>query len=1101
MEHSQKVFRGEVDRISHSGNAIVNDTKAGDSINLGSLSPEVVGEKVLFFYEGGTFGSCIDARYIDRDYIKEMPGAFERILINVDVPEMINSGDILFLQDLFQIPESSLTDVQYLASARIPPIPDEKTSEVSQLSTEVFIVLIQDSTIQTALPAPVSVEVTKVNTGHIETTGALDNIQYELPDIGETITVTTFLQTELGTLAAYEADCHLRVVIQDAQYPSGETIQIKVTDIKSTHIVGEAVFSADDFDVIAINKNKIPSDRRQSRSRVISQMVPIDIEPLVGDAPTTNEVVVTGEDTDALTGRWNIKDEVKSVDIAEGDELEIEIQSICGDTCIGHHKGFPIQVKFDRAISAELSHQSLSVLIQAIHSDRAIAEPTWITETHDEITVHVIDNHLNDALAINEKRLVIIPDSSVVSPGDQLRVSFSELSSDGIATATVSARPIFQDVDITRSIRLPNTRGDVVYTDKTPVVVDHLPDIDSTVTLGVSEVNEDHIVATVSSRPTFQDIETTQLVRLPNTRGDVINVDATPIVVDHLPEIGSTVTLGVSEVNEEHVVPTVDALPETHKPETGDNMLVEIEEHAYQTSNGITVGTSEELPLNLLPPFAEITSDTVTARVCKHPQSIIWCMSDDTASMYRYLQSADSALRQHKYSDAIQHLTGAIQSCSSNSLLERLLVIHKTMAQAMVSIQSNSSLTDTADIISTGLKRLREFDEDNETATNITEFLSAREAEMKAIELLVTILSDLTDVDTDMQEIKTLRCRPMIFEAIEHLRTAERRGAKTQFEKQTPSFAVWLVTQEFQDKFPLDVYQARHSQSLKDSSEIRSVTEEINDVFSIYSEKVQQSESSTKYADWLHCLLEHGVSEYDDVTLTRADADSNIWHRPATPEKMGITPITEIENNNNAHIESAQNSDSETSTTEQTLTSRDDSEGGTETTSAGGTSSGKPTAETNETETQTEPESSTGRTNPTGESPPTNLPKLQRLRKQAERESSENPKREDVSSSTTTTSRYKRSSAVREYALARAEGTCEVCNKDAPFLKKNGDPYLEVHHVNELSEGGADDPSIVGAVCPSCHKEIHYGEDGDELNEKLRKRLQDGLGNVGVVDK
>jgi 5-methylcytosine-specific restriction endonuclease McrA len=358
---------------------------------------------------------------------------------------------------------------------------------------------------------------------------------------------------------------------------------------------------------------------------------------------------------------------------------------------------------------------------------------------------------------------------------------------------------------------------------------------------------------------------------------------------------------------------------------------------------------------------------------------------------------------------------------------------------------------------------------------------------MQAVESLLSALDELTrDTDSNIQTIpqaetgKALRCRPLVLSARQHVADAKKLKAKTPFEQQIPSAGVWLVIEQFKNLFPITV-------------------------------RFQSPESSEDNAGWLHHLLLQERFLYDDVTSNDNDADANAdfnsdsdastWSRPATPEKMGITPVAEIEKNNNSHIESAQNSDSETSTTEQTSTSKDDSEGGAETISAGGTSSGTPTAETNETETQTEPESSTGPTNSTGESPTTNLPKLQRLRKQAERESSENPEREDVSSSTTTTSRYKRSSAVREYALARADGTCEACKKDAPFIKESGDPYLEVHHVNELSDGGADDPSIVGAVCPSCHKEIHYGKDGDELNEKLRERLQDGLGNVGVVDK
>jgi len=51
--------------------------------------------------------------------------------------------------------------------------------------------------------------------------------------------------------------------------------------------------------------------------------------------------------------------------------------------------------------------------------------------------------------------------------------------------------------------------------------------------------------------------------------------------------------------------------------------------------------------------------------------------------------------------------------------------------------------------------------------------------------------------------------------------------------------------------------------------------------------------------------------------------------------------------------------------------------------------------------------------------------------------------------------------------------------------------------VDELGEGGADRPDRVVAVCPTCHRRIHYGADGDEINKRLREQLAAGLGSVG----
>jgi hypothetical protein len=40
--------------------------------------------------------------------------------------------------------------------------------------------------------------------------------------------------------------------------------------------------------------------------------------------------------------------------------------------------------------------------------------------------------------------------------------------------------------------------------------------------------------------------------------------------------------------------------------------------------------------------------------------------------------------------------------------------------------------------------------------------------------------------------------------------------------------------------------------------------------------------------------------------------------------------------------------------------------------------------------------------------------------------------------------------------LATADGSCEACADRAPFSTDDGWPFLEVHHVKMLSNGGSD---------------------------------------------
>jgi 5-methylcytosine-specific restriction protein A len=80
---------------------------------------------------------------------------------------------------------------------------------------------------------------------------------------------------------------------------------------------------------------------------------------------------------------------------------------------------------------------------------------------------------------------------------------------------------------------------------------------------------------------------------------------------------------------------------------------------------------------------------------------------------------------------------------------------------------------------------------------------------------------------------------------------------------------------------------------------------------------------------------------------------------------------------------------------------------------------------------------------------------------------------------------YQRSRDVRSYVLARAAGNCEGCKTPAPFMRKDGSPYLEPHHIRRVSDGGPDDPSFVIALCPNCHRRVHAGLDGEGYNSDL----------------
>lgn len=120
-----------------------------------------------------------------------------------------------------------------------------------------------------------------------------------------------------------------------------------------------------------------------------------------------------------------------------------------------------------------------------------------------------------------------------------------------------------------------------------------------------------------------------------------------------------------------------------------------------------------------------------------------------------------------------------------------------------------------------------------------------------------------------------------------------------------------------------------------------------------------------------------------------------------------------------------------------------------------------------------------------GASKPTRKLSLSELRKLALQGVSENASKEQVAQSTAV-----RSEAIRLYALKRSGGICEGCSAPAPFQGKEG-PFLEVHHLHRLSDGGPDHPANVIALCPNCHRRVHFGTDGTTYNEQLVQLVRD----------
>jgi hypothetical protein len=91
--------------------------------------------------------------------------------------------------------------------------------------------------------------------------------------------------------------------------------------------------------------------------------------------------------------------------------------------------------------------------------------------------------------------------------------------------------------------------------------------------------------------------------------------------------------------------------------------------------------------------------------------------------------------------------------------------------------------------------------------------------------------------------------------------------------------------------------------------------------------------------------------------------------------------------------------------------------------------------------------------------------------------------------STVTVAVWRRDPAVVEHVLNRANGRCELCDA-SPFLAASGETFLEVHHVRTLADGGPDTVDNAVALCPNCHRALHYAADRDARRETLYQRVE-----------
>lgn len=114
------------------------------------------------------------------------------------------------------------------------------------------------------------------------------------------------------------------------------------------------------------------------------------------------------------------------------------------------------------------------------------------------------------------------------------------------------------------------------------------------------------------------------------------------------------------------------------------------------------------------------------------------------------------------------------------------------------------------------------------------------------------------------------------------------------------------------------------------------------------------------------------------------------------------------------------------------------------------------------------------------------------VREQAKRSAVQQPTGQATpSKAITTVTSFVRDPAVKAWVLRRAKGHCECCDLPAPFVMPDGTPFLEVHHLRTLADGGSDRVSNAVALCPNCHRQMHYGKNAPDMRAAVLSKVSE----------
>lgn len=1067
---------GRVDRLSSSLNAMVKaddvepyhkcENSINGEVNLGPLPQDVVGEQVPFVYEGGTYGLCLYERWVTEDY-------FDEIIL-----KMVTSVDKMDLRSAIINSSSAeeLSEGEVCTASRWiedqQPLDEHNDQVVVRLHTEddpdkerPYLGTIEDPIPAGSLPSTVKVSEIREASAVVEPQTV--ELASGVPEVDEVCSVQVKYVSNRGTVAIYTTDRPVPVFIPEVEYPVGQDLNVRIIKQNAAYLTAEIELKDPD-ELEAISAQDIEIDPKDTSSRIFRNGNPIDIRPLPNGAQQPDEIVTFGKTEDALLGVWDVQATTEgSTNLTAGETIVVRIDSIEETQLVCFKDSFPIVCRVDTVLPAELRGEYVKVTIESVAPDRANAALAASNYSEGDVVNFRSDGSVGDVLfAVIDGHIIQLPSSGLDLSEQSFRVAIE--SPDLILRASVSRLPVL-----------------------------------------------------------YSDGDQKSLIYLPSTEGESTVINGIPVDTGKLPDLTSPVILGIESVESDHIIPSVAALPDSHIPEVNESLIVELDE---PTTEVTASATGEHLPVEVWkPPSLQLEQTYARIFDCQGNKmsAVVAAMAESNSpeEIVGVLQLATSLVAESEYVGAKNVLSAARSQLPSEYPVADAIINARYVLLCAANFLSDDTDTSIVENLREARNKIKNISE-GQLSDDLSQILEGCDLEIRAAIACVEAYKNVNrDTTSRLQAIaRGAEAKKPIKGAIEKLQTAAQRVDETEFDSTSPSQEIIYFLHQFEERFPYP----------------------IDELVSWRTEHEGQVSNN----EWLDAVLPidpnsiGGKPSYFEVKPDDSRSEE-IWNRPTIDDEAIIQPTTR--NSQKKHQQTAQQSIPEETPSSQAVSIRTDSnkddtsdDRTTEVTpstapdnssEANDTSrsdridadisqaESPPSIEKEETtkttnapqDVESEPPTATEPSEPPSDSEeeavdqfqtrvntevPDATAKLRKLRKQAEADATENPVKHTQSTSSGT--QYQRSDKIREYALARADGQCEACGNAAPFDTPGGEPFLEVHHVDELGKGGADDPTLVVAICPNCHREVHYGEYGDELNEELRAKLEEGLGNVGA---